>query len=147
MPASAGPHAQLECDLDSAGNAASLARFPLHLPSLRDHQPASGTVSSVPVSSAPTRCNSPRNGLLLRAHRTCSTWPPPPHSVFFGLSPFRPDAPQRANWTDTPARCVVHANPLNIITPLVILFFAGTYNSKSKSKLLRVYHNQVAHST
>ena len=38
---------------------------------------------------------------------------------------------------------MVHANPLNIITPLLILVFAGTYNSKYKSKLLQIYHNQV----
>ena len=50
---------------------------------------------------------------------------------------------QHANWTDTPPKCAVVADPMNIITPLVVLFIALTMYSKNKYKLLQVYHLQV----
>ena len=50
---------------------------------------------------------------------------------------------QRANWTDTPAHCTVHADPLNIVLPLVLLIVVLTFYSKNKNKLLKFYHNNV----
>ena len=50
---------------------------------------------------------------------------------------------ERSNWTDTPEECTVEADTVSLLMPLLALLVVMTVYSRSKHKLIRMYHLQL----
>eukprot|EP00966_Prymnesium_polylepis_P289405 6685218-Prymnesium_polylepis.1 len=94
------------------------------------------TAVSLGVERYPFSCH-----VMQVLHEQDSTLcPPAPIHMLDTNNTFRQ---QFANWTDTPDRCKVYADPMNIVVPLLLLVVVLTLSSKNKHKLRQLYHSHV----